>query len=192
MERKMGITDNELFRKLKKDDTKAYEMLFHRHWHALFHFSLKILHSEDEAKDITQSVFLYLWDKRYEIQINESVKSYLFQAVRFRSLNRIKELLNTPQNIEDIPAALEPVLEDIMEAIDYKELRNILENEVSNLPERTQEIFRLSRFKQLSVKEIAQQLNISEQTVKNQITKALGILRKNIAVPLLLAYLKMF
>jgi RNA polymerase sigma-70 factor (ECF subfamily) len=186
------ITDIELFNKMKTGDNYAYEMLFNRHWHALFQFSNKLLRSEEEAKDITQSLFLYFWDKRENITIRESVQSYLFQAIRYRSLTRLKELLETPQRIEEVPERLIPVLDDIMQSIDYEEFRLIVEKGMTNLPERTREIFKLSRYEELSIKEIAQKLGISERTVKNQLSFALKILRKSIALELVAVFLKIF
>jgi RNA polymerase sigma-70 factor (ECF subfamily) len=192
MEKAKGLPDVELFSKIKTGDTQAYETLFNRHWHTMFLFAHKLLRSEEEAKDITQSVFFYIWDKRGKIHIRESVQSYLLQAVRYRSLNRLKELLNTSQSLESIPEQLLPVLNDILQVIEYEELHHIVEKEVNSLPERTREIFRLSRYDQLSVREISRQLNISEQTVKNQLSIALKVLRQSIAVELLMIFLKIF
>lgn len=181
-------SDIELFSEIKKGNTEAYELLFNRYWYALFQFSLKLLYSEDDAKDIVQSVFLYIWDKREKIQIRESVQGYLFQAVRHRSLDYLKELLNTAHPLETIPESLLPVFNDILQSIDYNELQHIIEKGMTGLPGRTREIFELSRHDELSIREISKKLNISEQTVKNQLSYALKLLRQSIALELLMIW----
>lgn len=180
--------DIELFTRTQAGDATAYEMLFNRYWHALYLFAYKLLQSRDEAKDVTQSIFLYIWEKREQIAIHDSVKSYLYQAVRYRSLNRLKELLESPDNIEAIHERLQPVFNDILQAMEYKDLTLIVEKHVSDLPARMQQIFRLSRYQQLTIEEIAHRLGLSEQTVKNQLSGAVKILRQSILFELFVFY----
>jgi RNA polymerase sigma-70 factor (ECF subfamily) len=184
------LSDEELLARIQRDDHRAFEALFSKYWHALFLFSKKLLNCEPEAEDIVQSVFSTFWEKRHHIVIKASLQAYFFQAVRFKGLKQLKAALDGPMDIEKIHERFLPVFNDFMEAMNEKELLQIIESEVEKLPERTRRIFEMSRFEQLSVQEISNALGLSKQTVKNQLSIALKSLGEGIAVAITIVTFK--
>ncbi|NML39615.1 RNA polymerase sigma-70 factor [Chitinophaga sp. G-6-1-13] len=180
------IGDTELFIGVQRSDMEAFSLLYHQYWHPLFSFANKLLRSYDDAQDIVQTVFLSIWERRDAIVIQQSIESYLHQAVRFQSLKKLESILSSPEQIDRIQEELLPAFNDILHRLQEQDLVKQLEKEISGLPPRTREIFLLSRQYKLSIAEIALKLGISEQTVKNQLHIALKALRHSIAVMLII------
>ncbi|NSL90858.1 RNA polymerase sigma factor [Chitinophaga solisilvae] len=179
--------DIELLHQIKSGDQKAFEACFNKHWHVLFTFAGKILKSEDDAKDVVQLVFISLWGRRERLQITGSLQSYLLQAVRFQSLKRLREIIEQPENLERVQEQFLPVLNDIWEKLHQTDVFQEIEAQLETLPSKTREMFLLSRRHQLSVAEIAEQMGLSEKTVRNQLHIALKTLRHNIAFLIIFA-----
>lgn len=180
------LSDNELLALLKEGDHAAFKAIYQRYKAVLFLHARRLLDSDEEAKDVIQEIFTMLWSKREELQFNTSVKSYLYTATRNKIFNLIAR-----QKFEDSYISS---LQKIIDAGEFltdqqvieKELRTIIELEVARLPEKMRAVFELSRNEQLSHKEIAEQLGISDKTVKKQINNAIKILRPKINLVLLL------
>ncbi len=131
----------------------------------------------DEAKSIVHDVFIKLWEKRDEIDMQKSVKSYLYTSVNNRSLNFIRDnkkfsknetvydnLSNTGANIEDVLAA--------------EEVQNKIDAVLNKLNPKVKRIFELSRYEGKKYKEIAEEMNLSVKTVETHMSTALKELRK--------------
>ena len=172
---KTTLTDQELIGAIQQDDRDAFRLLFNRYYKALLATSINLLKDEDSAKDITQEVFVQLWKKRSTLEIKSSVGGYLKRAVINRSLNLIKSRKSIVSE-EQMPQmhSTEPVATDQLEAQD---LEVALQKALATLPERCRIIFVMRRLEGISLKEIAEKLEISPKTVENQITKALKILK---------------
>ncbi len=183
---KQILTDDEIIERIQLDDAASFENLYNRYWHSLFIFSKKLVNSHSDAQDIVQNIFISLWEKRHSLTISHSLQSYLFQAVRYRALNKLKELLDTPMDIETVHERFLPIVNDFIQALEHDELAQTIEQHVEALPNRTREIFRMSRYEHLSIEEISKALGLSEQTVKNQISMALQSLREGIVLSLLI------
>lgn len=177
-----SFTDFELTTLLKKGDLVAYNEIYKRFQGLLYIYACKIVKNNDDAEDIVQEVFLYLWDKRYTITINSSISFYLYKAVQYKFMN----LLDHKKVRADYKDSLNQFLDQGEYITDHyirqKEFSQIIEQEVAALPDKMREIFELSRKNNLSRKEIAEKLNISEKTVKNQINNALKILRSKLTI----------
>lgn len=170
-------TDQELWNAIQADDELAFRTLFDRHYKSLCYTAYKVFSDEHQAKDIAQEVFLNLWRRRAAINIHTSVAAFLRRAVVNKSIDhvRAKKIDFEDCTIPDKASNIE------QQQLELKELKSLIHHTVNQLPERCRLIFSLSRFEELSHKEIASQLNISEKTVENQITKALKLLRKVVA-----------
>lgn len=157
-------------------DHRVFEELFRTHFIPLMTFSRRILGNEDDAREVVHQVFIKLWEKREEIDLSSSLKSYLFRSVHNRSLNVIRD--RKKFSAEEVPEeAVEWDAEAGMEAL---ELEERIREAIERLPERCGEIFKLSRFEGLRYGEIAVKLELSVKTVENQISKALKILREQL------------
>ena len=140
-------------------------------------FSRKILGDEEDAREVVQKVFLALWEKREEMDLSTSLKSYLFTSVHNRSLNVIRDRKKFSD--EEVPEVVGEW--DVSAQIESMELEKKIGEAISGLPEKCREIFELNRFEGLKYGEIADHLGISVKTVENQMSKALKVLREQLS-----------
>jgi len=170
-------------------DKQAFEKLFREYFTPLMLFSRRILGNEDDAREVVHQVFIKLWERRSEIDLSTSLKSYLFTAVNNRSLNVIRDRRKfSPEEVPELAGEW-----DVSAELESMELEEKIRRVIDSLPERCRVIFELNRFDGLKYNEIASQLDISVKTVENQISKALKILREQLAKYLtLLLWLVLF
>ncbi|MDP4678939.1 MAG: RNA polymerase sigma-70 factor [Cyclobacteriaceae bacterium] len=161
---------------IQNRNVQVFESLFHDFYQPLVRFAEGIVFDPQLAEDIVQNLFIHLWENCHNIEIKSSLKAYLFMSVKNRCLNRLKELqirdknkllyleamLNSGQMYEDF----DPLLLDK------------LNSGLDQLPEKMAEIVKLKYLEGNKLKEIATQLNISENTVKKQLLRAKDKLRK--------------
>lgn len=142
-------------------------------------YACQYLRSEEDAREAVQDVFMGVWNNREHLQLDESLKPYLYTATRNKALNYLNRRRLAAVSIEEAPvyASERPKVEAAMEA---EELKALIYDEVRRLPERCREIFLLSRREGLSNREIAERLAVSEKTVENQMTIALKRLRARV------------
>ena len=149
------------------------------------------MNDEDTAKEITQNVFINLWQNKKHIDSDRPVKSYLFTSVRNRCLNHIRDNKKFRSSVLDVEIAdYETAYES--DAFSVEELETKISSALDKLPERCRQVFTLNRFEDMKYKEVAEKLNISVKTVEVQMSKALKIMReelKDYILVLLLLYL---
>lgn len=177
-----SFSDLELTTMLKSGDNAAFNEIYRRFQGLLYLYACKIVKNDEEAEDIVQEVFLYLWDKRSIIVFKAGLAVYLYTAVRYKFFN----LLDHKKVRTDYKDSLRHFLDHGVTLTDHyireKELSKLIESEINALPHKMREIFELSRKHHLSRKEISEKLKLSEKTVKNQINNALKILRKRLGL----------
>jgi len=166
-----------LLEKLKEGDIHALEVIFNRHYGSLCKYLFLLFKNKIITEHIAQDIFVYLWENRETIYIKESLESYLYTAGRYKALNQIRDAKRQESILKDLGNAKveEPLVLDF--ALETDELKRIIEETISSLPERCQQIFRLSREDELSYHEIAKVLGISVNTVESQMSIALRKLR---------------
>lgn len=160
-----------LLEKLKSGDEKALEKFVHINLPKVFNFSFSLLKSKEEAEEVSQDVFIKFWDNREKLDLDLSVDHLLFRIAKNLTLNKIRDIQKHKHSLtvsEDLLIG-NSTMEDIL----FKEMETTLLKAIEELPPKRKAIFELSRFKGLSNKEIAQQLNISVNTVEGQIRKAI-------------------
>ena len=162
-----------------------FEQLFKAHFQHLFNFALQYIADEEVAKDVTQSVFIKLWESRESIDIQKSVKSYLFTSVRNKCLNYIRDNKKFNSRILDVELA-EMDFGGFSDTYAYFELENKINEILAALPEKSRRIFEMSRFDGKKYREISLDLNISEKTVEAHMSKVLKILKEQLKDYLLL------
>ncbi len=171
---------NYLIAHIAKDDTGAFETLFHLYHKRVYAFAQSLLNSADDAEEIVQNVFLALWNQRKNLNISSSFTSYIFAIARNMVYEHIRQKINKEAFSEYY---LEHNVEYSFiteEEVAYNELEGKVQKYIDLLPERRREIFVLSRIEKLSYKEIAGKLNITENTVDTQIRNALNTLRRQL------------
>jgi len=171
------LSDRGLLESVSYDDQIAFKEIFNRYWSKLYIYAYYVLHDKDICEDIIQEVFSNLWTRRKSLQV-ENVSAYLYQSVKFQIFKQFRQRKLIDRHISEFDNFIsDSRIEDLVE---YKELHNRVENLISELPEQRRIIFQLSRKEELSNKEIASQLHISLQTVKNQISSAIKSIRNSI------------
>lgn len=168
--------ETKLWMLVKKNDKAAFSELFNRLYTLLCLFSKRYTNDMTTAKEIVQDIFIYLWENRYGIKINKSIKAYLLQSVRYNSIRRIKNNAKSNILMNEVPDIQDD--KSYNDHLEYAELQNQILKAVDSLPEQCQRVFSMNRFEELSYKEIAGLLNISVKTVEAHISKALRIIRE--------------
>jgi len=175
------ITNEELFivRKMIDGDMDSFKYFFDRYYDDLCNFVNVYLHDQSLSEEIVQDIFVYFWENREKLQIKTSVRSFLFSASKFKSLNLLRDTKTQKRIIEEIGKAKSLVpSEDEGAHLDTDEFKKILNTAVDQLAPKCRQIFLLSKIEELSNKEIAEQLGISVKTVESQMTIALKKLRE--------------
>jgi RNA polymerase sigma-70 factor (ECF subfamily) len=175
------MEDIELLSKVKTDDRDAFNSLFLKYYPLLSDFCRFLGVDSNDGEDIIADVFLDLWVKRERLQIHTSLKSYLYGAVK----NRVYTLKGKNQKMELLPeeyASDKPISDHLHpdEILFRKERRLIIERFIDELPEQGKLIFLMNWQHQLEHHEIAEILNISPNTVKTHIYRAINYCRKRL------------
>ncbi|MEM7107855.1 MAG: RNA polymerase sigma-70 factor [Bacteroidota bacterium] len=183
----MGFVSEEiLVREIKNSSSRHFKLLYERYWSKLYVIANNVLRNEADAEDVVQELFISFWNRRSTLVI-DNLGGYLYTAVRY---NVAKKLSKRPlqRNHQELFEAIQDKA-NLELSLEFKDLVDFIRGKIDELPDRCKEVFELSRFEQLSNKEIAQKLNISTSTVENQINKALKNLRDDDATRDELAYL---
>jgi RNA polymerase sigma-70 factor (ECF subfamily) len=163
--------------RFRTGDIDAFEWLYNRYAKEMMDLAAGKLVSLEEARDIIHDLLVELWSKREQIQVDQSLRAYLMQAVRFRVIDHLRRNMLHESYRSAMHTSDNDVDNTTSQVIAYKDLDNAVTAELDRMPPRAREIYRLSRQQHMSVNEIATTLNISSQTVKNQLTTVLKQLR---------------
>lgn len=171
------LSDEELLKEFQAGKTQAFELIYNRYKGLLYIHAYKMLQDEDEAKDVVQELFTKLYTSAGILLLKTTFSAYLYTAVR----NRILDIIAHKKIKTDYLASLEEFVHRGVYSTDHfireKELVFQIEKEVSLLPEKMRLIFEMSRNANLSHKEIAAKLDISDKTVKKQINNAIKLIK---------------
>lgn len=170
-----------IFRKIKEGDIGAFERLFRNYYTPLCFYATGITGRMDVSEEIVQELFYVLWRDRDKLQVLQSLKSYLYGAVKNRSLQYLEHRRVREKYRED---ALEggSAGENLSpeDELEYIELEQLVKDTLKKMPERRRRIFSMHRFEKKKYIEIADSLSISVKTVEAEMTKALRALRISI------------
>lgn len=159
------------------ESNNQFEKLYKRFQPSLINYAYYLTRSSEDSVELVNDVFLSVWNKRNRLKLDSNLKTYLYTAVKNRSINYIKknklvtvfdEQIDTLSDFEADHSLLE------------KEQLIIIQQIMNDLPSKCKQVFAMSRIDQLSNNEIASLLDISIKTVEAQITKALKIFRKKL------------
>lgn len=164
-----------LLKRLSKNDYQAFREIYEKYWKLCYWKVVEKSGNELLAEEITQKIFVSLWEKRRQQNI-QYLPSYLYAAIKFQFINHIRAQLHL-QRYTDYQQEQALVDNSVEERLNYNCLAEAIEEGVAKLPLKTKEVFELSRVEAFSIKEIAQRLKLSEKAVEYHITKSLKSLR---------------
>jgi RNA polymerase sigma-70 factor, ECF subfamily len=154
-----------------------FEELFKEHFTPLCNIAYTMVKDRDQARDITQQVFVRFWEKRDEIEVQTNLRAYLHRAVVNTAINHIEKLkrLKFEEDYTTLQkeSHFQPDTSDFTEG----EVEEAVQKAIANLPEKCQVVFSLSRFQGMSNQEISDNLDISIKAVEKHIGRALKELR---------------
>lgn len=180
------LRDQELLALFRNGEQKAYQVIYKRYWALLFRHARRILQNDEEAKDVVQDIFTMLWMKGPILFVDTTLSAFLYSSLR----NKILDLIDRNKVRVDYAASLSSFIDHgeltTDNLIREKELSAAIEKEISFLPEKMREVFELSRKSHLSYREIAEKMNITDNTVKKQMNNALKLLRLKLGTTILL------
>jgi RNA polymerase sigma-70 factor (ECF subfamily) len=166
------IEERGLFKKVQNGDVKSLEVLFDRYYNVLCNFAYLFLKDEECAKEIVSELFINIWQKRKDIVIRESLKSYLYKSVKNAVISRKRKEKKTESLKGDIdfknPEFITPET-----LLLQKEFEDKVRELFADLPLKSGLVFRMKRIDGLRYKEISKILNISEKTVENHMGNAI-------------------
>jgi RNA polymerase sigma-70 factor (family 1) len=177
---KVQLNGEQYWQLISKGDKAAFEQVFRLHYQALCRYALPLIKDLDEAEEVVQHVFFNIWNKRAELQVSSSLKSYLYRAVHNDCLNKLKHGRIRTMYAEDYKKTHDGSFADASATLQAKELGRHIHEALDALPEQCGQVFRLSRFEQLKYSEIAERLGISVKTVENHMGKALKLMRERL------------
>jgi RNA polymerase sigma-70 factor (ECF subfamily) len=175
-------TDQQLLDLIRADDRGAFTELYNRYWDKTYAVALHRLDDEHEAEEVVQEVFLSIWQRRATLQLTHTVATYLAVAVKYKVINHLARQHRRQLQHDELTITSPVVADSTADWLHEKELRQLLEKTISQLPEKCRIVFLLSRDENKTYAEIAAELNISQKTVEAHMSKALRELRETLGV----------
>ncbi|GAA3991993.1 RNA polymerase sigma factor [Mucilaginibacter dorajii] len=170
--------DAQLLLELKSGDHRAFKEIYERYADKLIAFALKKTQNEEEATDMVQELFLSVWKNRYTIQVNGALEAYLMVSVNYMVYKWYRKQSTRPESLNSL-AELPQVAEDsTAQKLSFAELSSLINQEIADMPEKMRQVYLYSREHDMNGQQIATELGISHQTVRNQISSALARLKK--------------
>ncbi|WP_129715422.1 RNA polymerase sigma-70 factor [Pedobacter sp. SYP-B3415] len=188
MRQSAALSDQELATALHDGDFSAFGEIYERFWRPLLAHSIRLLKDEEAAMDVVQDVFASLWEKRDTLVIGRSVSAFLYTCVRNRIFDRIARDKVHDRYLAELAIYYTEGARYTDEAYREKELSRAIDQEIEALPAKMREVFELSRRHEFSYEKIAFTLDISDHTVKKQISNALKILRAKLSTLMMMFF----
>lgn len=168
----MEKASKEIIRKLKDGDHNAFEHVYNIYVDKLYYFILKLLKSPEMAEELVQEIFIRIWLLRDTLNTELSFDAFLFKIARNLSINLIKKTAYQHRVKDEIRVRSTSYSNSTESTVEYNETSKHLEEVLKKLPPKRQQIYRMSRMEGLDHNTIANNLNISKNTVKVQMVKA--------------------
>jgi len=172
-----AITDEELILSIQQGDRDAYGVFYERHRTAMYLSAYHLLRDDDDAHDAVQELFVTIWQHADRIDSKGNIKGYLYTVLRNRILTAMSRSRHFDEYINSYLVFERQSVAATEETVLVRELEQLLEEKISQLPPKMREVYELSWNDHLSNKEIAERMSISEGTVKQHKYQAMRILR---------------
>lgn len=180
--------EEELLKALKDGDEEAFLKIYEAYWYKVFQIAYKRLRDKDIAEELTQDLFLKLWDRRQDLKPHK-LANYLFVSIKNSVIDHIHSCLVADKYLDYYKAYKEGSCQTTQDTIAFDDLSMAIEAGLLRLPAKTQEVFKLSRLNSWGHDKIAEHLHLSEKTVGYHLTKSLKFMRTYLREYLLVATL---
>lgn len=177
-----SLSDLELVDLLRSGNQNAFAEIYERYFGLLYLHAYNRLRDKDEAKDLVQELFSSLWMRRGNLAPKSNFSNYLYSWIRNSVLNSIAHKRVEEKYLASLPDWFDESESSTEHRIRERQLAAIIEKEIQALPPRMREVFELSRKAYMNYKEIAEKLNLSEQSVRSHVKNALKILRVKLGI----------
>ena len=171
------LIDHQLVALLREGNREAFAKIYQSYWTVMYMHAFKMLRNEDDARDIVQEIFTSLWLKGQSIDPDVNLAGYLFVSTKNKVFDLITHKRVRLDYLESLSSFAEAHSNQTLASIEEKELLQALQHEIEQLPAKMRQIFDMRVNEHLSYLEIAHKLNISDKTVKKQISNAIRIVR---------------
>lgn len=170
--------ENLLISQLEKDSEAALAKLYELYAPRLYTLAMRYTKSRETTQELVQDVFVWLWDNRGRIRRKDSVQALLFIRMRHYLINAYRSTVNSPVYYDYLLCQEQTATDEASHLAEYDDFVQALERAMRQLPPTQQRVVRLSRMEQLTNKDIARRLSLTEQTVRNQLSLGLKRLRQ--------------
>lgn len=174
--------DGDLLNALQQGDRRAFAEIYERYWEPLHQVACRKLGSSETAEEVVQDLFVTIWERRQTVRIDK-LDRYLFSALKFGIIDLIRTQAVHDRFVHFVETTSTNFDQRTEDTLALQDLTRSVERVLLSLPEKTQQVFRLSRFDCLTIPEIADQLKVSEKTVQYHLGNALRTLRTNLNSP---------
>lgn len=171
------LEHDQIVQRIKEGDDESFRKVFHAYYEGLCQYAFTLLRDMDEAEDVVQSMFVKIWEKRETLNITYTLKAYLYKAVYHQCVNHfdhraVRSKFKEHVTVKNAHGVQQP-------EVFPHELEERIVSVIKTLPKQCRIIFMMSRYQEMKYAEIAKELDISVNTIENQISKALKILREH-------------
>lgn len=191
------IGEQELLQLIRNSDYAAFEELHRRYYKPLFALAAKKIGDQDEAYDLMQDMFIELWDKRTTFSISNPLNNYLKNRLWFKLSGYFRTRGLKEKHFKNFAEFLQQQQDtapyfDEMEVremdLQYEAVMEVINRTIEEMPDKMREVFIMSRSNEYTIAEIAEKLDVSPKTVKNQINTALNRIRQATSDPSISAF----
>ncbi len=180
MQRSPTSIESEILQQVAVGDESAFRALFDEHWQNIYGVAYMLTKSVPMAEDMVQDIFLKIWMKKEQLPSIENFRNYLFIVARNHIFNELKkrstDILFTDQLLDYFNDNKETPEKKLLQ----KEASHLIQQAIDRLPQQQKMVYRLSREEGLSRNEIAERLDLSPNTVRNHLAKALEMIRQSL------------
>lgn len=169
------LEHDQIVHEIRSGNENSFRSIFHAYYENLCQYAFTLLRDMDDAEDVVQSTFVKIWEKRQTLMITQSLRAYLYKSVYHQCINHIeyRSVRSKFSEKNQVDKAAEIQHPEVFP----NELEDRISAAISALPKQCRTIFMMSRYQEMKYAEIAKALDISVNTIENQISKALRVLR---------------
>ncbi len=173
------LNEKDLLLRVASGDQAAYKKIFEHYWDHIFSIALLFTKSREVAEDLTQDVFAHIWIKKDKLFEVTRFESYLFVVARNLFFDRLRRKVLRFENLENLRSQLQDDPQYLPSHVaELRQMEQLVKTGIDSLPERQRMAWYLSRYKGLKHKEIADQMGISQESVKSHIVRATHALKR--------------